>query len=109
MSALCLARATTVDHIVPLSRWGGWVNGSTSAWRRVRLAVLIRDGHRCQLPVDAAGDYDRAADGDWSALVLTLTGPHDPSNLRAACTRHNSQRGDGTDKRRWPRRTRWEW
>lgn len=105
----CDARATHVDHIVPLSRWGGWANGSTSSWRRIRLAVLIRDGFRCQLPVDAAGNYDRDAD-DVAAAVLTVpANPNDPTNLRAACALHNQQRGDGTDRRRRPRPTRWEW
>lgn len=105
---LCLARATTVDHIVPLSRWGGWVNGSTARWRRCRLAALIADGWRCQLPVDDAGDYDRAGD-TRAALAPMPADPHDPTNLRAACERHNKQRGDGTDRRRRPRPTRWEW
>lgn len=28
-----------------------WKGGSTTAWRRVRAMVLIRDGFRCQLKI----------------------------------------------------------
>ncbi|UUW92680.1 hypothetical protein [Pimelobacter simplex] len=111
MTRLCGAHATAVDHIVPLARWGGWANGSTWRWRRVRAFVLTRDGHVCQLPVDAAGDYDLDAD-TVAALAPVPADPNDPTNLRAACARHNSQRGDGSGTRpAWiaRRTTRWEW
>jgi len=68
----------------------------------------MRDGYRCQLPVDADGQYDAA--GEPPAPLVS--GPHDPCNLRAACQLHNQQRGDGTgiDHRRQPAAaTRWEW
>lgn len=111
MTGLCGGPATAADHIVPLARWGGWRNGSTSRWRRVRAFVLARDGFRCQLPVDAAGNYDRTADTVADTAPIPAD-PNDPTNLRAACTRHNSQRGDGTGNRpAWiaRRTTRWEW
>lgn len=104
----CGAPATHADHIVPLSRWGGWTNGSTTAWKRVRAYVLNRDGHRCQLPVNAAGDYDLDADKVAASAPIPAD-PNDPTNLRAACARHNIQRGDGTGRRYTPRPTRWEW
>lgn len=105
---VCGAPATHADHIVPKARWGGWANGSTSAWKRVRKFVLARDGHRCQLPVTAAGDYDLAADLVARTAPMPAN-PDDPSNLRAACARHNMQRGDGSGRRYQPRPTRWEW
>jgi len=106
MSAqLCGAYADHVDHVRPWSWWTGLRprRGSTSAWRRLRAYVLDRDGRRCQLPVDAAGDYDQGADqllvaglaDDGQPTGLPLPShPDDPANLRAACARHNLQRGD---------------
>lgn len=31
---------------------GAWGKGSTWAWRKLRLAILRRDGYRCQLRVE---------------------------------------------------------
>lgn len=28
-----------------------WAGGSTSAWRRTRARILLRDGHACQLRI----------------------------------------------------------
>lgn len=117
MSRLCGAYADHVDHVVARHRWAGRRNGSTSSWRRLRLLVLDRDGWRCQLPVDAAGDY-AAADDELAQQLdpAQLAGPDDPRNLRAGCARHNLQRGDGSSRppavstgRRTAGPNRWEW
>lgn len=34
-----------------------WETGSTTAWRRVRAAVIARDGRRCRMADVAAGTY----------------------------------------------------
>jgi 5-methylcytosine-specific restriction protein A len=62
---------------------------STVAWRRLRLLVLARDGHRCQVAgpdcatVATCVDHivARADGGDCWA----------PSNLRASCHKCNAQ------------------
>lgn len=123
MSRLCgvqLDASAPVDHIVPRWLWGARPVGSTRRWRRVRLYVLGRDGWRCQLPVDAADAYDRAADAaahrlDDDGMPVGRPLPADPdhpTNLRAACALHNWQRGDGRAAPTAGRRagsTRWEW
>jgi hypothetical protein len=102
---LCGAYADHVDHIRPRSWWPGVRPrvGSTTAWRRLRLMVLDRDSWRCQVPVDAAGQLDATADrrlahglGDDDQPTGQPLPPHpdDPANLRAACARHNLQRGN---------------
>lgn len=111
--AECSTRASTADHIIPRKVFGGWVNGSTRRWRKVRAFVLDRDRYRCQLPVDKAGNYDRAGD-TAAANPVPVTDPDDPRNLRAACELHNKQRSDGTGRAPTYRRhaagsTRWEW
>lgn len=108
----CSTRASTADHIIPRKVFGGWLNGSTRRWRKVRSFVLDRDGYRCQLPVDAAGNYDRDAD-TVAADPVPVTDPDDPRNLRASCQLHNQQRNDGTDRAATFRRRHagptWEW
>ena len=90
--------------------------GSTAAWRRLRLRILERDGWRCRVPVDPAGnaaatgpecgarlvpststrDRDRHAHVDHvvprAECARLGVEPDDPVNLRAACGRHNLQR-----------------
>lgn len=47
-----------------------WKVGSTRAWRRIRAAVLDRDGHRCQLQqviYQQTGGIGRSR--DWSPLL----------------------------------------
>lgn len=66
--------------------------GSTRVWRRIRRAVLDRDGWRCQWPVGedvcgaravTAGHIIRRAEGGTDALT----------NLRAECAHHNYRDG----------------
>ena len=77
------------------------VYGST--WRKIRLAVLDRDGHICQIRgpkclIDAT-DVDHIV--PWRAGGAFF----DPSNLRAACGPCNRGRG----KRDVARRPSREW
>ncbi len=60
-----------------------------AAWRRLRLVILARDGHRCYVPGCAA----RATQVDH--IIPVNEAPHlrlVPSNLRASCARHNGGR-----------------
>ncbi len=86
--------------------------GSTRAWRRRRLAILDRDGWRCQVPVDEAGRIVAAggrpclkpADTVDHVLPRTLGGTDAPDNLRAACRPHNLDKGGRLDGDTGPRR-----
>ena len=75
-----------------------WADGSSAAWKKVRAAVLLRDGYRCQLrlPGTCVGTathvhhtQDRSVVGD------------DPMYLIAACgratraTAHRCKRSTG--------------
>lgn len=88
-----------------------WAGGSTRAWRRLRAAVLERDGGRCQVPVE----------GRPCGVVARTVGHLDPlsaggpklapmTKLRAECERHNYSDGArlGNATRRQPRRS-WSW
>jgi hypothetical protein len=92
--------------------------GSTRRWRRLRVLVLHRDGFRCQLLVDRAGqhveDDDPAAErlcleyaehvdhvigrryADAAGMVTRADGQRmhvdAPSNLRASCAAGNLAR-----------------
>jgi 5-methylcytosine-specific restriction endonuclease McrA len=69
---------------------GAWGRGSTRAWRKVRLAVLRRDGYRCQLLID--GVCTTIAD-----CVHHLRGKahgDSPRDLVASCTPCNLHVGD---------------
>ncbi len=76
--------------------------GYDGDWRRVRLAVLARDGWTCQLCGDLADQVDHV-------LPLAAGGARlDPANLRACCRRCNVARTHGPDtvralrpSRRW--------
>lgn len=105
--------------------------GSTRRWRRLRLAVLERDGWRCQLPADVdqaepllqlragAGQAPELLCGAYADHVDHVVprahgGTDALDNLRAACARHNLARGARLDDsptrpetQRRPRR--WEW
>lgn len=82
-----------------------WSKGSTRGWRRTRAAVLVRDGHRCQLRLQGCTTiatqvhhtHGRGVTGD------------DPQFLVAACEWCNLSTGDPTrtpDPAPTPR-TRW--
>ena len=69
---------------------GAWGKGSTRAWRKLRKAVLDRDGWRCQLRID--GICTVIAD-----CVHHLDGKamgDDKDRLVAACTPCNLAVGD---------------
>lgn len=67
-----------------------WAKGSSRAWRRVRAAVLARDGYRCRLQLpgctiiatEAHHTVPRMASGD------------DPRYLIAACKPCNIRAGN---------------
>lgn len=108
---LCGAYADHVDHIVAWARFGlPPRKGSTARWRRIRRYVLDRDGWSCRVPVDDAG---RLVDEQLPAELPQH--PDDPTNLRAACARHNLQRGDRvehaapTPRRRPAAAQPWKW
>jgi 5-methylcytosine-specific restriction endonuclease McrA len=69
----------------PTTRTGAW-RGSTSAWRRVRLLVLERDGYRCRWCGGLADQADHL-------LPRSRGGSDDPANLVAACGHCNRRRG----------------
>lgn len=120
MTQTCGQQADHVDHILPRSAWPAvdslgrpiphalTAKGSTRRWRRIRAWVLARDGWRCQVLVDEAGEVLEAPRPARPPL-----GPDDPDWLRATCPRHNLQRGAAlTDARPTHRRTtptRWSW
>jgi 5-methylcytosine-specific restriction endonuclease McrA len=68
-----------------------WKRGSTRAWRRVRAAVLVRDGHRCQLrlPEVCTGRATHV----HHTLGRAVTGD-DPAHLVASCGPCNLTTGD---------------
>lgn len=86
--------------------------GSTRRWRQLRALVLDRDGHRCQLPIDASGQLCGAyATHVDHVLPRSKGGSDHPANLRAACQTCNLRRGDrqhDVDARR-ARPLGWSW
>jgi len=63
--------------------------GSTAAWRRIRIAILRRDGYRCQM-MHGDGRICGQPATDVDHIVRREHGGTDaPGNLRAACTRCN--------------------
>lgn len=88
-----------------------WAGGSTRAWRRLRAAVLERDGARCQVLVDDQPCGQPA--GTVGHLDPLSAGGHKLApmhRLRAECARHNYSDGArlGNATRRQPRRS-WSW
>lgn len=84
-----------------------WSGGSTSAWRRVRRQVLIRDRNRCQIQLSNV--CTTAAEHVHHVLGRGLTGD-DPQWLVAACAACNLAVGDPTDRPTDPpprRMTKW--
>ena len=66
-----------------------WQRGSTRAWRQVRAAVLLRDGHRCQIRLPGCTTIASQA----HHLHGKAAGD-DPAGLVAACKPCNLQVGD---------------
>ena len=90
------------------SRTGG--QGSTRAWRKVRLVVLQRDGHRCRLNYD--GCTSNATEVDHIDGIAITGIPRaealDQARLRAVCQhchrrRTQQQAADGRRNRRHTR------
>lgn len=68
-----------------------WAGGSTSAWRRVRLQVLIRDNYECQLKL--SNICTTTAEHAHHVLGRALTGD-DPQWIVAACSACNYAIGE---------------
>lgn len=64
--------------------------GSTRTWRRIRAAVLTRDGYRCQLQLD--GCTVRATHAHHT-VGREVSGDN-PDHLFAACEHCNLKAGD---------------
>lgn len=62
----------------------------TSRWRAVRLRILDRDGHVCQIRGDGCTHVARTV--DHVVAVSDGGDPYDPRNLRAACAHCNYSR-----------------
>ena len=70
---------------------GGWGNGSTRAWRKIRLFVLNRDGWTCRLAIP--GVCAVKANCVHHTLGRAVTGDN-PAFLVAACTPCNLKIGE---------------
>jgi hypothetical protein len=68
--------------------------GYDGAWRKVRLVVLERDGHRCAWCARPATTVDHVRPLAEGGARL------DPGNLVACCVRCNSVRGQQVSTRR---------
>ena len=56
----------------------------------VRREVWLRDGRRCQYPLDSGGTCDATARLELDHLVpVALGGPSTAANLRVVCAFHN--------------------
>lgn len=67
-----------------------WSRGSTTAWRRIRLYVLSRDRHLCQLQIPKV--CTTKADQVHHTLPRDIAGD-DPYYLQAACRACNARAG----------------
>lgn len=79
------------------SRWGT-ARTSTPAWRRLRLAVLERDGYTCRIRGPKCTTYADTVD---HVVPVSKGGPDTEANCRAACRScHASRTGkQGRDAR----------
>lgn len=67
-----------------------WQKGSTTAWRRIRAVVLLRDGYRCQLQIP--GICTTTATQVHHLLGRDISGD-DPRYLAASCAPCNQKAG----------------
>jgi 5-methylcytosine-specific restriction endonuclease McrA len=72
-----------------------WKGGSTTAWRRLRLAVLERDGYICRLRIPGVCTT-RATHCDH-VVPKSRGGLDTMENCRASCAACNTHRGAGPD------------
>ncbi|MGH2596125.1 MAG: HNH endonuclease [Actinomycetota bacterium] len=73
-------------------------------WKTVRLRILARDGHLCQ--IRAPGCTGDATDVDHIVAPPAGGSRYDPSNLRAACGHcnrghHGHEKGVSHPSREW--------
>ena len=73
-----------------------WEGGSTREWRRIRAAVLKRDGYICQLKIAGVCTY-RA---DCVHHLYGKDSGDNPRGLVASCTPCNLHVGDPTKPKR---------
>lgn len=69
--------------------------GGSSAWRRLRLLILERDGYRCQIPLHDGRLCSAPATHVDHIVPRKYGGTEAVSNLRAACQPCNLKRGPG--------------
>ena len=72
---------------------------NTSKWRRIRLEVLARDHHLCQIALDGVC-IGQAEVVDHVIPIVAGGDPFDLENLRAACRACNSTLGGIVGQRR---------
>lgn len=73
----------------------------TAEWKQIRLAVLARDNHVCQICKAAqANEVDHI-------VPRSKGGSDDPSNLQAACDPCNRKKSDKMVTRQTWRNPRW--
>lgn len=80
-----------------------WPKGSSPAWKRVRAAVLARDGYRCRLGYPGCTTL---ATQVHHTAPRELTGD-DPTRLLAVCRACNARAGDPTRSDPAPKPSRW--
>ena len=66
--------------------------GGTRKWRRIRAAVLNRDHHQCQVPLED-GICGEPATHAGHIHARHHGGDDDPTNLRAECAHHSHSGG----------------
>lgn len=84
-----------------------WARGSTTAWRKLRLLILARDGYRCRIRIP--GTCTGTATQVHHVHGKAVTGD-DPQFLVAACRECNLKTGDPTKQTQDPKpqpRTQW--
>ena len=82
-----------------------WKGGSTTAWRKLRVRILVRDNYQCKLRLDGCTTTAQCV---HHILGKRITGD-DPRYLVSACNHCNLKLGDPTKKPDPPSKgiTRW--